>query len=74
MVHLCVLGLLAAQLAKTDRARFGRFWYRFDGGESGADVYDRVTAFLESLYRIMENDNRYPPPCSRVAPWLVAHQ
>ena len=27
------------------RARFGRFFWRFQGGESGADVYDRVTKY-----------------------------
>eukprot|EP00743_Colponemidia_sp_Colp-15_P007436 GILK01008035.1.p1 GENE.GILK01008035.1~~GILK01008035.1.p1 ORF type:complete len:261 (-),score=21.19 GILK01008035.1:132-914(-) len=29
----------------------GSFYYRFPGGESGGDVYDRVTTFLETLYR-----------------------
>ena len=34
------------------RNRFSRFFYRFEnGGESAADVYDRVSLFLESLYR-----------------------
>jgi hypothetical protein len=26
---------------KAERLRFGRFFYRFPNGESGADVYDR---------------------------------
>ncbi|KAF5841488.1 histidine phosphatase superfamily [Dunaliella salina] len=30
---------------KADRLRFGRFYYRFPDGESGADVYDRLTIF-----------------------------
>jgi len=38
---------------KLDRSRFGRFFYRFPNGESGADVYDRVSSFLESMYRTM---------------------
>jgi broad specificity phosphatase PhoE len=33
------------QLAKQERPQFGRFFYRFPDGESGADVFDRVSAF-----------------------------
>lgn len=41
---------MAAQ--KEERWEFGRFYYRFpEGGESCADVYDRVSSFMESLYR-----------------------
>ncbi len=29
----------------------GRFFYRYDGGESPADCYDRVSAFIESMWR-----------------------
>lgn len=36
---------------KEIRQRFGRFFYRFPEGESAADVFDRVTSFLESLWR-----------------------
>lgn len=36
---------------KVIRNKFGRFFYRFPEGESGADVYDRVSSFLESLWR-----------------------
>ncbi|CAA2957219.1 phosphoglycerate mutase-like protein AT74 [Olea europaea var. sylvestris] len=36
---------------KETRERFGRFYYRFPEGESAADVYDRVSSFLESLWR-----------------------
>lgn len=39
---------------KVCRDEFGRFFYRFPNGESGADVYDRVSTFFESLYREME--------------------
>ena len=31
--------------------KFGRFFYRFPNGESGADVYDRVSSFLDSMFR-----------------------
>jgi len=36
---------------KETRELFGRFFYRFPEGESAADVFDRVTSFLESLWR-----------------------
>jgi len=36
---------------KADRLRFGRFYYRFPNGESGADVYDRVTIFEDHMIR-----------------------
>ncbi|CAI9102314.1 OLC1v1000562C1 [Oldenlandia corymbosa var. corymbosa] len=31
--------------------KYGTFFYRFPSGESAADVYDRVSNFLESLWR-----------------------
>ena len=34
-----------------DRRAYGVFFYRFPDGESGADVFDRVSLFLESLHR-----------------------
>lgn len=34
-----------------ERKKCGRFFYRFPTGESGADVYDRVSHFLCSFYR-----------------------
>lgn len=36
---------------KAERLRFGRFFYRFPNGESGADVYDRMTIFEDHLVR-----------------------
>jgi broad specificity phosphatase PhoE len=33
------------------RDDFSIFYYRIPDGESGADVYDRVSTFLETLYR-----------------------
>ncbi|XP_043720945.1 phosphoglycerate mutase-like protein AT74 [Telopea speciosissima] len=36
---------------KSDRLRFGRFFFRFPQGESAADVFDRLSSFLESLWR-----------------------
>lgn len=40
---------------KSARDAYGHFFYRFAQGESGADVYDRVGAFLESLWRSFES-------------------
>jgi len=34
-----------------ERDDFSTFYYRIPDGESGADVYDRVSTFLESLHR-----------------------
>ena len=39
---------------------YGHFFYRFAQGESGADVYDRVGGFLESLFRSFEAPD-HPP-------------
>ncbi|MEV6107193.1 histidine phosphatase family protein [Streptomyces sp. NPDC051940] len=39
------------RMQKVYRDAYGHFFFRFPQGESGADVYDRVGAFLESLYR-----------------------
>ncbi len=36
---------------KKEMEKFGRFFYRFPDGESGADVYDRVSTFLETMHR-----------------------
>jgi broad specificity phosphatase PhoE len=42
---------------KIDREResYGTFFYRMPNGESGADVFDRVSTFLDTLYRDFEN-------------------
>jgi broad specificity phosphatase PhoE len=34
-----------------ERREYGVFFYRFPDGESGADVFDRVSLFLETLHR-----------------------
>lgn len=41
--------------AEQTRKAYGRFWFRFMNGESGADVYDRATAFWESVFRSMDH-------------------
>lgn len=37
--------------AKRERHKFGSFYYRFAHGESASDVFDRVSTFLDSLWR-----------------------
>ena len=41
---------------RKERALFGTFFYRMPYGESGADVYDRVSTFLETMYRDFYKD------------------
>ncbi len=45
-----------------ERAEFGRFYYRFPGGESSADVFDRMSTFLESLHRAFDKPT-FPENC-----------
>jgi len=54
---------------KDERMRYGRFFYRFPNGESGADVYDRLTLFEDHLIRDM-NAGRFG---SKVNLVLVTH-
>lgn len=42
------------------RDNYGHFYYRFKDGESCADVYDRVSDFLNTLFRDFEKPH-YPP-------------
>ena len=42
------------QKVMAERRKVGAFFYRFPNGESGADVYDRASLFLQSFYRDME--------------------
>ena len=39
---------------QTKRRTHGWFYYRFEGGESPADCFDRTSSFLESLMRQIE--------------------
>ncbi|MFF5253181.1 histidine phosphatase family protein [Streptomyces leeuwenhoekii] len=48
------------RLQQAYRDAYGHFFYRFAQGESGADVYDRVGGFLESLWRSFEAPD-HPP-------------
>lgn len=42
---------------KDERYRYGSFFYRMPHGESGADVYDRVTTFIDTLHRDFKKEN-----------------
>src|SRR5688500_11029146 len=44
-------GYVDAEAQKGMRATHGWFYYRYNGGESPADCYDRTCTFLESLMR-----------------------
>ncbi len=43
-----------------EQKHFGHFFYRFTCGESGADVYDRASLFLDTLFREMDNGHHDP--------------
>ena len=47
------------QAEKRERRAFGRFFYRFPNGESGADVYDRITMFSDHMVRDIDA-GRFP--------------
>jgi len=40
---------------KSERHKFGSFYYRMPHGESASDVFDRVSTFLDSLWRSFES-------------------
>ena len=43
-----------------ERDNFSTFYYRIPDGESGADVYDRISTFLETMHRDFKEPD-YPP-------------
>ncbi len=47
-------GYFDYEAQREDRALHGWFYYRFRGGESPADCYDRTSGFLDSLMRQVE--------------------
>lgn len=42
------------RLMEMAREAYGTFFYRINDGESGADVYDRVSSFLDSFMRELD--------------------
>ena len=47
---------------ESERDAYGHFYYRFNGGESCADVFDRISGFLDTLHREFEKKN-FPQNC-----------
>ncbi|RUO96364.1 histidine phosphatase superfamily, partial [Jimgerdemannia flammicorona] len=47
---------------REERKRFGHFFYRLPNGESGADVYDRLSTFIDTLHRAFEKPD-FPSKC-----------
>ncbi|KAM7508489.1 hypothetical protein LguiA_018942 [Lonicera macranthoides] len=60
-------------LIKETRMRFGRFFYRFPEGESAADVFDRVSSFLESLWRDIDMNRLHHDPSNELNLIIVSH-
>ena len=48
-----------SRLMVEERNKYSLFYYRMKDGESGADVYDRVSVFFETLYRDFKKEE-YP--------------
>ncbi len=46
-----------AKRENEERKRHSYFFYRIKEGESGADVYDRISTFLETLHRDFKTDD-----------------
>ena len=46
-----LVNLEALRASLAEREKFGRFFYRYAQGESGADVHDRVSSFLDTFHR-----------------------
>ncbi|KAL8088700.1 hypothetical protein AgCh_038470 [Apium graveolens] len=58
---------------KQTRMRYGRFFYRFPEGESAADVFDRVSGFLESLWRDIDMNRLHHNPSEELNLIIVSH-
>ncbi|XP_057550894.1 phosphoglycerate mutase-like protein AT74 [Amaranthus tricolor] len=58
---------------KQTREKFGRFFYRFPEGESAADVYDRVSSFMESLWRDIDMSRLHHDPDHELNLVIVTH-
>jgi broad specificity phosphatase PhoE len=60
----------ATKVLERERNAYGTFYYRFDDGESGADVYDRCSALLETVYRDFLKED-FPPNCAFIGHGLT---
>ena len=55
---------------RRERHKYGSFFYRMPHGESGADVYDRVTTFIDTLHRDFDKIE-FPPYCALISHGLT---
>ncbi|XWS64590.1 hypothetical protein CRYUN_Cryun05aG0016500 [Craigia yunnanensis] len=61
------------KVIKETREKFGRFFYRFPEGESAADVFDRVSSFLESLWRDIDLNRLNNDPSQDLNLIIISH-
>ncbi|KAK6911493.1 Histidine phosphatase superfamily, clade-1 [Dillenia turbinata] len=61
------------KVIKETREKFGRFFYRFPEGESAADVFDRVSSFLESLWRDIDMNRLHLVPDHDLNLIIISH-
>ncbi|KAE8706447.1 Phosphoglycerate mutase-like protein AT74 [Hibiscus syriacus] len=61
------------RITKQTREKFGRFFYRFPEGESAADVFDRVSSFLESLWRDIDLNRLGNDPSQELNLIIISH-
>ncbi|XP_022719325.1 phosphoglycerate mutase-like protein AT74 [Durio zibethinus] len=61
------------KVIKETREKFGRFFYRFPEGESAADVFDRVSSFLESLWRDIDLNRLHNDPTQDLNLIIISH-
>ncbi|KAK6233093.1 Histidine phosphatase superfamily [Theobroma cacao] len=61
------------KVIKETREKFGRFFYRFPEGESAADVFDRVSSFLESLWRDIDLNRLHNDPSHDLNLIIISH-
>ncbi|KAF6171637.1 hypothetical protein GIB67_042152 [Kingdonia uniflora] len=61
------------KVVKQTRERFGRFFFRFPDGESAADVFDRVSSFLESLWRDIDMSRLHQDTSEEINLVIVSH-
>ena len=59
-----------ARILEHERDAYGTFYYRFEDGESGADVYDRCSGLLETVYRDFRKDT-FPSNCAFIGHGLT---
>ncbi len=46
-----------------ERNDYSSYWFRFEGGENGQDAFNRVSSFLDTMWRDFEKEN-FPENCA----------